>query len=867
MGRWPEAPQTVHHKFTTSFVDFNLQGNSSPRSKFDDLGLQDQSALQPEAQHGAHLMESLPAGGARIQVESTPGGVLLDHEQVGVPTDEQIRPVRIQSAPNSFGIAAGPSSDVRHPNAAAAALKMLVFGKITSQQLVVNVAVDDHEWSHFCQGIGNADMPDVPRMPDFIALRKVMQDPVIDVTMGVADESDAHGAKLGMDARTAPSWRLRSRHMTNKTTWWSVMLLLCVGWGTVHAQPGARLHSDNKKAVKAYRKAVETAREAMAPGADKAALQQEVEDGLLKAVALDPGFSEAERLLAGMRFEQGAYEEALALYHRYLTRDGQDWIRDHFGWARAARYALDPAAMEQAMEAMLAIPGVLEGPDTARIGSVLADAAFMAEALAHPVNVKPAALPPAISTLQDEYFPSLWLAGDGLIFTRRVEDVRFRHGQEDLYISTRNGDMWSEAEPLRGLNTGNNEGAASLSGDGNTLCYTMCRDADRPGEGDHRGSCDLYVSRRDAHGRWQRPVNLGAVNTGGWESQPCLSPDGRMLFFTRGRGRPGQRQHDLYMAQTGVDGRFTDARPLPDGINTAGQEMRPFLHPDGRHLYFASDGHPGMGGLDLFVCEMGPDGAWGEPVNLGYPLNTPEDESGMVVASDGRTGYFARSLDGQLDVHVFDVPESAQADPTAALEGRIAALDGTGLPQGVVRLLDGVTGEAFAVGRTGADGQYHIPIPTDRDFVLLAEAPGHLLESVRVQAGEWTGRSRRDFQLSPLEENAEVVLRNVFFETGSAALSAASEPELREVALWLASNPRIRLEVGGHTDDVGLAKDNEELSRQRAEAVLDFLERHGAVEGQLTAVGYGQSRPAVPGQTEEARRQNRRTSLRVLGMD
>jgi len=647
------------------------------------------------------------------------------------------------------------------------------------------------------------------------------------------------------------------------TLWLTVMMAFSL---SAAAQPG-RLHSENKKAIKSYRKAMESIKAALAPGADDDALKLEVESHLLKALELDPEFSEAERILAGMRFEEGGYAESRDRYRQVLLRDGADWIRDHFAWAEAARHALDPEEMGLAMLAMLAIPGVMEGPDTARIDRVLADAEFMQYALGHPEEVDPQPLPPAVSTPQDEYFPSLWLAGEGLVFTRRVPDRRFAAGQEDLFISLFDQGEWQEAVPLRGLNTPNNEGAATLSGDGSTLCFTMCREADRPGEGDHKGSCDLYVTRRTPDGRWQRPVNLGPVNSGNWESQPSLSPDGRTLFFTRGRGRPGRRQHDLYEASVQSDGSFSRPRRLPDGINTPGQEMRPFLHPDGRHLYFASDGHVGMGGLDLFVSERGADGQWQTPVNLGYPLNTPEDESGLVVASDGKTGFFSRSVEGQLDLHSFILPPSVAADPTAALEGTLQSTDGRRLPAGTVKLLDGQTGEPFAVGQTGADARYHIPIPLDRDFVLWVGAPGHLFHSERVEAGTMTGRHEQDFILTPLVEDAEVVLRNVFFESGSAALSAQSEPELREVSAWLADNPGIRLEIGGHTDDVGSAKDNLTLSANRAESVLEFLVAQGANRQQLTAVGFGQSRPAVEGKSEATRRQNRRTTLRIISRD
>ena len=634
----------------------------------------------------------------------------------------------------------------------------------------------------------------------------------------------------------------------------------------VHAQPG-RLHTENKKAIKSYRKALESLKDAMLPGADKEKIEQEVEEALIKAIGWDSNFSEAERMLAGLRFEQGNFAEAQDRYQRFLLRDGASWIRDHFAWAEASRFLLNPEGMNSAMTRMQRIPGVLQGPDTSRIQRVLQDAEFMRYALDHPIQVNPIALPASISTDQDEYFPSLWLAGDGLVFTRRIADLRQPNGQEDLYVARQREGQWQEASPLRGLNTPNNEGAATLSGDGSMLCFTMCRDADRPGEGSHRGSCDLYVSRRDAKGQWNKPVNMGAVNTGGWESQPSLSPDGRVLYFTRGRGRPGRRQHDIYSARVLPNGTFSKPERLSDAVNTTGQEMRPFLHPDGRHLYFASDGHPGMGGMDLFVTELEADGEWGTPVNLGYPLNTPADESGIVVASDGRTGYFSRDVEEQLDLHEFILPEAIAADPTSALEGIIRSEGGDMLPAAEIRLLNSKTGTPFAEGSVGADARYHIPVPAQRDFVLLVEAPDHLFKSVRIESGGIQGREIRDFELSPLKEGAEVVLRNVFFESGSSDVASDSEPELIEVAGWLRSNPHVRLEVEGHTDDVGSAQDNLSLSAQRAQAVMAFLLAEGAGSAQLTAVGYGQSRPAVEAQTEEARRQNRRTSLRVVGVD
>lgn len=785
-------------------------------------------------------------------------------------THEYIRAVFLQPCADSFGIAPGAPADVGHPDAAPLPLEMPVLGVVTADELVVDVAVYRHEGGHPGQGIGHGEIPDVPRMPDLIALPEVVKDPVIDEAMGIADQSDAHGPKFDHIVRLVPSWRSNRTYghpMLHCKSILTCLFLLC-GALTLCAQPDSRLHTESKKAIKLYRRAMETSRAALAPDADKARALRDVEEDLLKALEVDPGFADAERVLAALRFEEGRYEEARDRYAHVLRAHGADWIRDHFAWAESARHALDPAAMKEAMILMQAIPGVQEGPDLEGIRRTLKDADFMAQSLARPVPMRSRPMPPPVSTLEDEYFPSVWRAGEAIVFTRKVASPYSPLGQEDLFVSRREvaGGSWSMPEPLKGLNTPDNEGAASLSGDGHLICFTVCRDPDRSGRDPHQGSCDLYLSEWMEEG-WGSPYNLGAVNTAGWESQPCLSPDGERLYFVRGVGRTANRKHDLFMAHRMENGQWGGAVRMADGINTPGREMRPFIHPDGRHFYFASDGLPGMGGMDLFVSTMDDQGLWGPPVNLGWPLNTPDDETGLVVASDGRTGYFSREVDGQLDLHVCTLPPSVEADPTAAMEGILASSTGAPLSEARISLTDLGTGEVFASAWAAPDGSYHVAVPLDRDFVVMAEARGHMLDSERITGSTIEGRVQRNFTLDPLGVGAEVILRNVFFASGSAELDTASFTELDRVGRWLEAHPGITLEVEGHTDDVGSTSANLALSEARAAAVRDYLISAGAGEDQLQAKGYGMSRPAAEGQSEEARRLNRRTALRVVGLE
>lgn len=652
------------------------------------------------------------------------------------------------------------------------------------------------------------------------------------------------------------------------------LVLTCLPKWTL-AQPGVRHHTENRRAIKAFQKAMSLSNSAMAPEANKADLKAKVEIEILRALELDPDFAEAERVLAALRFEEGQFEEARDHHAHVLKRYGAVWIRDHLAWARASRHALDPSSMRKAMEAMVLIPGVLDGPDTALMGQIREDAAFMERALADGQPVDIATLPYPVCTEANEYFPSVWLAGEALAFTRRVPHPRLRMGQEDLFVTFRELNGWSEPQPLNGLNTMDNEGAASLSGDGMSVCLTICRDASRPtGYGqsgtegrDHQGSCDLYESHRKSNGDWSSPVNMGAVNTAGWESQPCLSPDGRQLFFTRGRGKSGRRQYDLYSSSKREDGTWTPGRKMGSQVNSKGKEMRPFIHPDGLHFYFASDGRTGMGGMDLFVCTLDGEGVPSEPVNLGWPINTPRDESGLVVASNGTTAFFGRDSNGQMDLFTLELPRASSAEPTGAMEGDLRAEGGVALPGGRVRLLDPETGEAFSEGVVSMGGRYHVPVPLNRAFVLNADAPGHLLLSERIEQGDVIGRQNRDLVLQPLREGAEVVLRNVFFESGSAELGPGSQTELSRVGAWLHSHPSVAIEVGGHTDNIGSDSSNLILSEARAESVRMALLQQGANPEQLTAVGYGRTQPSSDGNTEEARQQNRRTTLRVMSVD
>ncbi len=306
--------------------------------------------------------------------------------------------------------------------------------------------------------------------------------------------------------------------------------------------------------------------------------------------------------------------------------------------------------------------------------------AFALTQIAHPVLFSPQNLGDSINSRWDEYLPALTADGKTLIITRRTpkaKEMSAKKGdafyeqlfhdyktedksaeaiawEEDFYISSFDDSMQTWTKALRmpePVNSFENEGAQSISPDGRYLFFTGCNRADG------FGSCDIYVCRKDGD-KWGKPINLWEpLNTKGWESMPSIAADGATLYFSSNR-HGGKGNTDIYVATLKDDGMWTTPQNLGDSINTRGSEISPFIHPDGKTLYFASNGHPGMGGYDLFYSRKKSDGTWTTPVNLGYPINTHGDESGLIVNAEGNKAYFASNMNGgkgMQDIYSFDL--------------------------------------------------------------------------------------------------------------------------------------------------------------------------------------------------------------------
>lgn len=418
-----------------------------------------------------------------------------------------------------------------------------------------------------------------------------------------------------------------------------------------------------------------------------------------------------------------------------------------------------------------------------KAAAMLRDALFRKEAVKHPVEFNPQNLGEGVNTANEEYINGLELTGMELLFTRRFSAGQQRLQAEGLFVSNSVDGLWFEASQLQvDPALDDHIGAAFISYQGDRMLFTVC------GLDRHNQGCDLFVA--DRHGEvWHSSRPLGeAVNDPAWDSQPCLNLAGDELFFASRRNGNA----DLYHCLKNEDGSWGTPENLGPVVNTKGTEMAPFIHPDGKTLYFASDTRTGMGGYDLFMSRRDEKGEWSEPVNLGYPINTPGDEINFLVAADGHTAFISSAREGGFggyDIYTFQLQqEEVQPEPVNVY-----------------------------------------------DFAAEELKPGMVMRLV-----------------------------NIYFGYDSAELMPESEEGLSMLVDFLVKHPEIKVELAGHTDNVGSDSYNLRLSESRAEVVLQALVSRGIPAERLTSKGYGASKPVCPNDSDAHRAMNRRTEMIII---
>ena len=469
---------------------------------------------------------------------------------------------------------------------------------------------------------------------------------------------------------------------------------------------------------------------------------------------------------------------------------------------------------------------------------------------------EPKNLGDSINTSKLEYYPTITIDGSKLIFTRR-------DANETFYESDFINGKWSKAKILPGeINTNYNEAAQNISQDGQWLVFDGC---DFP---NGYGSCDLYISYLTNDG-WSAAENLGRnINTEFWEAAPSLSPDKRDLYFAS-RRPGGYGGSDIYVSHFS-NGQWSEPENLGPTINTGGDETAPFIHADNQTLYFTSSGHPGYGGDDLFLSRKDAKGNWTKPENLGYPINTIENEGTLVVAADGKTAYYASDradTRGGLDIYTFELRSDVRPIRTLWVKGKVYDMKTQkGLPS-AVELTDLATKQIISKVQTDETGNYLVTLPVGKDYAFNVNRKNYLFFSYNFSLSQKQPDSvyNIDIALQPIEINATIILKNIFFDVGRYDLKPQSQIELDKVVQLMKENATLKIEISGHTDNVGKPADNLILSQNRAKAVVTYLSSKGIDMIRLSSLGFGDTKPIADNKTENGRAQNRRTELKVIG--
>jgi len=501
---------------------------------------------------------------------------------------------------------------------------------------------------------------------------------------------------------------------------------------------------------------------------------------------------------------------------------------------------------------------------------------FAIKAIKNPSSQVPKNMGANINTIYNEYYPSLTIDEEQLIFTAQrprnaqISDVRneqtskLKMYDEDFYVSTFKDGEWQKAVNLGPpVNTLENEGSCCFSADGKSVYYVIC---DKIG-------CDIFVSDY-IDKKWSEPRKLNEnINTRYWESTPCLSADGNTLYFTS--SRPGSKGgYDIWKSTKTPDGDWGPAQNLGDSINTPYKEISPFIHPDGKTFYFASEGHPGMGGADLFMSRIKPDGTFSTPVNLGYPINTPGSEASIIINRKGDIGYYSLKKPlhegGDVDLYTFQVPEHAKPVKTSYLKATVLnAKTNQPVQNAVLNLIDLSANKTILQKNTDEDGNVLSVLPANQLLGVFIEQKGFLTYSENFQIEESSADKPQllTIKLTPIQVGSTTVLKNVFFDFNAFQLLATSYTELDKLADMLTQNPKLKIELSGHTDDIGEDKFNLTLSQNRANAVKEYLVKKGISSERIQAKGYGKTKPLVPNTNEENRKQNRRTECVIIGVE
>lgn len=479
-----------------------------------------------------------------------------------------------------------------------------------------------------------------------------------------------------------------------------------------------------------------------------------------------------------------------------------------------------------------------------------------------------------ICTHEDEYLATISPDGNFCFFTRRGKETDRRSGPvpterlvERFSVARRLPDgRFERGRPLPApFNQKHNEGGPSITADNNELYFTICEILPSGYQ-----NCDIYFSEF-INGNWSEPKSVGEdINhPDSWESQPSVTANGDRLYFTSNR-KGGMGGLDVYVSYRMPDGRWGAPENLGSPVNTPKDEKSPYIHSDGITLYFSSNGHGGMGGLDIFFTRYDSKiNKWSDPQNIGFPINTESDEVGLFVSLDGKKGFISSDKikgKGGWDIFYFELPSEARPDYTRLITGRLT--NDQGDPPGSIEVkVKNINTSQISNARVDSlSGRFTVAVRSDKgdDLILLAGKEGTAFTSRYISADEVTSDhtsviDQQTIEIRKMKKGDEYRLHDINFETNSFALDRRAVRILEEFYEFLIANKNVKIEIQGHTDNIGSREDNIILSDNRAKVVYEYLIQKGISPSRMSYKGFGPDKPIASNQNEQGRALNRRT--------
>ena len=468
-----------------------------------------------------------------------------------------------------------------------------------------------------------------------------------------------------------------------------------------------------------------------------------------------------------------------------------------------------------------------------------------------------------INSKKSDYGPSINLETGELIYTSKRNIDQLGNVNEDIYHTIYSNGIWSEGEPIGlPINSGNNDGSPCLSKDGKFLYFARCNCLRC------EGNCDIFVVERLSDNTWGKVKNLGVnINTEFWDSHPSLSPSGDTLYFSSNRP-DGFGSADIWYSTKEGDGSWTVAKNMGPIINTKNAEVSPFFHPKYKVLYFSSNAEGrfhNFGGFDIYRSIYWYD-KWREPRNVGPLVNGKGDEYYFTIDANSKKLYYSHSEEGDkdnLDLYAYPLPMGANPLANTKLEGKVVDVEENPF-KGVMQIIDLDDGIEVAPINIRDDGSYEFSLIDNKNYLMVIHGEDFFRLEKQFHLNKDT---KMDIEI-PRVNVQKFVFENIDFETGSWEILDTMKTDLKKLLDFLVDNPFYLLRITGHTDSDGNEEDNKILSFNRANAIKEWLIENSYLQvgnDRIEAIGMGSSQPLVEKETsEEEKAMDRRVEFEIL---